>query len=511
MPLAMSRPWKHPNSGVYWLRKGVPEDLRALIGKREEKRSLQTRDPVEAKRRHAEALAEIEARWANLRAGPKLLTEREAHQLAMVVHDRWLQQHIDNPSQQTAWNVDLAERVFVPPKASKSYDFLYDGAEMTVDNERFQVLDMERWCLELADECARAQGLVIDGGGRRVLAGAISAALQRASVTLVQLAKGGTLSKMFLPAQATAGYVVAPPQPPLSLIELVKGWAAERRPAAKTLYEWSRVVRQLKEYLGHDDARRLTGEDLVGWKQSMVETGLRPKTIQDAKLAPMRAILQWGVHNKHIGSNPAEGISLEVKSKQGEKKRSFTDAEAKILLRASLTEKDPVRRWVPWIGAYTGARVSEICQLRSGDVIMVDDIWCMKFDPDAGSLKTSGSERIIPVHPALIENGFLKYVAKIKSGPLFAELSPDKFGNRGGNGTKVIGRFVRKLGLKDPRLSPSHSWRHRIKTSGRKYGLAPDILNAITGHGSKSVADSYGEFPIEALLREISKIPRLEL
>ena len=51
MPLAVSRPLKHPKSGVYWLRKGVPEDLRKLVGKREEKRSLQTRDPAEAKRR----------------------------------------------------------------------------------------------------------------------------------------------------------------------------------------------------------------------------------------------------------------------------------------------------------------------------------------------------------------------------------------------------------------------------------------------------------------------------
>jgi hypothetical protein len=60
MPLAVSRPWKHPSRGVYWLLKGVPEDLRKLVGKREEQRSRQTRDPVEAKRRHAEALAEIE-------------------------------------------------------------------------------------------------------------------------------------------------------------------------------------------------------------------------------------------------------------------------------------------------------------------------------------------------------------------------------------------------------------------------------------------------------------------
>jgi hypothetical protein len=147
----------------------VPEDLRKLVGKREEKRSLQTRDPAEAKRRHAEALAEIEARWANLRAGPKALTEREAHQMAMPIHDRWLQQHRDNPSQQTAWNVDLADQVFVKQTAPKSFDFLYDNADMVVDRDRFQILQMEKWCLELADECAMVQGFVIDDNGRRVL------------------------------------------------------------------------------------------------------------------------------------------------------------------------------------------------------------------------------------------------------------------------------------------------------------------------------------------------------
>ncbi len=304
MPLAMSRPWKHPDSGVYWLRKGVPEDLRALVGKREEKRSLGTRDPIEAKRRHAEALAEIEERWANLRSGPKILTEREAHQLAMVVHDRWLQQHVDNPSQQTAWNVDLADRVFAPQKSPKSYDFLYDVAQSGIDRDRFQVLQMEEWCLNLADEFAAARGLVLNDAGRRVLAVAVAAALQRASLTLAQLAKGSIFSNNLQLVNAAPASRLASSQSPFSLIDLVKGWAAERRPAAKTLYEWSRVVNQLKGYLGHDDARRLTAEDFVGWKQSMVAAGLRPKTIQDAKLAPMRAILQWGVQNKHIPLSP---------------------------------------------------------------------------------------------------------------------------------------------------------------------------------------------------------------
>ncbi|WP_114188919.1 DUF6538 domain-containing protein [Microvirga aerophila] len=77
MVLLMSRPWKHPKTGVYWLRKRIPEDLRPILDKREEKRSLKTRDPAEAKRRHLEALTELEVQWANLRAGPKSLTERE--------------------------------------------------------------------------------------------------------------------------------------------------------------------------------------------------------------------------------------------------------------------------------------------------------------------------------------------------------------------------------------------------------------------------------------------------
>jgi hypothetical protein len=62
MPLAMSRPWKHPKSGVYWLRRAVPADLRRLVGKREEKQTLGTKDPAEAKWLHAKALAELEAR-----------------------------------------------------------------------------------------------------------------------------------------------------------------------------------------------------------------------------------------------------------------------------------------------------------------------------------------------------------------------------------------------------------------------------------------------------------------
>ena len=101
-------------------------------------------------------------------------------------------------------------------------------------------------------------------------------------------------------------------------------------------------------------------------------------------------------------TNPAECVSIEIRTPTNERKRSFTDEEAAIVLTAAVGEKDAVKRWVPFLDAYTGARVSELCQLRREDILQVDGIWCMKMDPEAGSLKTASSERLVPLHPALV-------------------------------------------------------------------------------------------------------------
>jgi hypothetical protein len=103
MALAMARPWKHPKTGIFGLRKRIPVDLRPVIGKREEKQSLGTRDPNGAKRIHAQALAELAERWANLRSGPKALSEREAHELVAPAYEWWVNAHRDNPSDQKMW------------------------------------------------------------------------------------------------------------------------------------------------------------------------------------------------------------------------------------------------------------------------------------------------------------------------------------------------------------------------------------------------------------------------
>lgn len=122
---------------------------------------------------------------------------------------------------------------------------------------------------------------------------------------------------------------------------------------------------------------------------------MRPKTIRDAKITPVRAIPQWAADNRRLPANPAQRIVIDIRHRASETKRSFSDAEAAIVLRAALGEKDPVRRWVPWLCAYSGARLAEVCQSCVEDIVEIEGIWCMRFDPEAGSLKTRGSERAI--------------------------------------------------------------------------------------------------------------------
>src|SRR5207302_10507631 len=139
----------------------------------------------------------------------------------------------------------------------------------------------------------------------------------------------------------------------------------------------------------------------------------------------MAAILTDAVTNKVDSSNATEKAAVDIRDKQGERKQSFTNEEAKTILRAALSENDPFKRWVPWIGAYTGARLSEICQLRREDVLQTDGIWCVKFLAEAGQLKNRNSERAVPLHPALVKSGLLEFVAASKPGPLFCNLTPD--------------------------------------------------------------------------------------
>ncbi|WP_236414356.1 DUF6538 domain-containing protein [Pseudomonas syringae] len=93
----MAQPFKHPQSGVFYFRRRVPDDLRPALG-REYKRSLQTRDIGEAKGRHAAEWIKSEEAFALARAqlsGAEVLSAKDVQQLAA----RWFHRELDELEQ----------------------------------------------------------------------------------------------------------------------------------------------------------------------------------------------------------------------------------------------------------------------------------------------------------------------------------------------------------------------------------------------------------------------------
>jgi integrase len=462
-----------------------------------------TKDPADAKRLFTQANAEIEARWANLERGEVKLSAREALSLARPFYDGMLAEFRDQPLLQTRWDTDIGATCFSPARPPS-------GDALSIDAGDIKRTVMEGWCLDFAGRRLGEGGFPKSDENVATLARAIAQALQAAALELKRIATVNVfpLGAPVQQAQALAGTAVGTMlQRAIPVKEIFDGWRAERKPTEKTGYVYEKVTASFMAFVGLDDVTQVTSRHVADWKAAMLAHGLSAKTIGAGKLSAARAVFQWAADNSVIKENPFAKVTISLKKKPGERKRGYSDDEAKKVLSAAALEDKAHLRWVPLLCAYTGARISEISQLRKQDVVEVKGLWCLQLVPEAGSLKNASSERSVPLHPNLVDAGFLTFVKGVKSGPIFSEVPPDRFGARGGNMTKLVSRWVRGLGITDPRVAPSHAWRHRFKTLCRRFGVSSDIGDVLTGHSARTVADTYGAFEVDALYRELCKLP----
>jgi integrase len=194
--------------------------------------------------------------------------------------------------------------------------------------------------------------------------------------------------------------------------------------------------------------------------------------------------------------------------------------EAVTILSAALAptneamtpENAAARKWVPWLCAYSGARVNEITQLRACDVLTIEGIDCIRITPEAGTVKTS-RKRTVPLHPHLIEMDFVKWARRKKGQtPLFYSIERQRKKDRKNPtytsvGNKLADWVRNSLEIKDPTVAPNHGWLHRFKTEGRRAKMLWMILDSIQGHAPRTEGEEYGEVPPDVMLPEIMKYP----
>jgi integrase len=179
-----------------------------------------------------------------------------------------------------------------------------------------------------------------------------------------------------------------------------------------------------------------------------VSRRLHPPTLslrtQEKHLDRLHVFFNWCVKRRDIPDNPASSLHVMTRAQEDERsRRAFLPSELQAFFDPANRDKHcltPSRWWIPLLALHSGARVNELAQLNTADVEEVDHVWGFHIATRfAGQrLKNPKTKRFVPLHPALLDAGFLAYVADITqaqrgaSGPLFPGLGKvggDKVGD----------------------------------------------------------------------------------
>jgi integrase len=259
-----------------------------------------------------------------------------------------------------------------------------------------------------------------------------------------------------------------------------------------------REAERFTAFVGYDDMRRVSRKEAVAYKDHLVDM-VRDEEIAsktgDNQLKRVKAVFSYALANDKIESNPFDKVRFDI-AVESEQREDFTTDELRRALAAARPEKNPMLKWFQFLGVFTGCRDSELTRGHKDSVRQIEGVWCFCVLKKYG-LKTANSERTIPLHPAIIEAGFLTYIASLPEG---STLFP---GYTEHNIFYDLAAFYDRLGI----AKRFYSLRHTVTTHFRfRTDIDGDVKNYLMAHGKKDAHAKYGRYPADKLLPAIETI-----
>jgi integrase len=225
--------------------------------------------------------------------------------------------------------------------------------------------------------------------------------------------------------------------------------------------------------------------------------GLSIKTV-NKHMARIGSLLKYCHELGYIANNPATGLQLSEKQRADQERNVYTPQDIKnIITNLPKDAEYPERYWIPLIGLYSGLRLNEICQLHIDDIVNIDGCWCFDIN-DTGNkrLKNSASARVIPIHPRLIDAGFISHYEQMKTQRqprIWMNLSHIELHGYTNSIGKWYQRFNREYVSEDAK-KVFHSMRHTVADTLKQKGVPEGVIAEILGHAHACITSSrYGK------------------
>jgi integrase len=421
--------------GGWRARKRIPADVRAtyadLYGVAWEERFVAGPMPaVTARAKHREWSSGIEARFVNIRAERKgegrTLTPFQARALAGEWYHWFTAKHLARERTPRFWEAE-SEALWedfsvVVLKATNDEDGEADPFELWEDSPkaRARVRPLVADNAETAQFLA-AKEVTLEPASRDMFLDCVCLNLFEAMQLLLRRARGNWSADKY-PEQFPK--FERTPDPSLTPWHLFERWVLEVRPARSTRDRWRGVFLKLKDDFAGQSASTITPEEAQRWAKGLVNAESKRKevTVRDIWVSAAKTVFEWAVKEKLIPHNPVKDVHVTVPKESMIRDKVFEQTEVETVLSAASAISNverkghAARRWVPWVCAYTGARVGEVTQLRGVDVLPNEN--AMRITPEAGTTKTKRAYKV-PLHEHLIEQGFLEFAKASGKGPLF--------------------------------------------------------------------------------------------
>lgn len=240
--------------------------------------------------------------------------------------------------------------------------------------------------------------------------------------------------------------------------------------------------RDVTAFLKEETAKIPTRESVAAWIRASYAQG--DKSVK-RKLESLGSFWEYLlVEGVVTGLSPFSSHKLpKAKKRNTPKRRCFTNEECLAILKAARGANDQPLLDTITLALHTGARIEELCKLRVEDVVIEDNLRCLRINKS----KTDAGSRIIPLHPAIADL-IDRLCRDTKDGYLIPSTSINQYNERSTGLGRRFGRLKTSLGY-GPELV-FHSLRKTVTTKLEQAGVPEGVAADIVGHKKQTM--TYG-------------------
>lgn len=321
----------------------------------------------------------------------------------------------------------------------------------------------------------------------------------------------GVLAKSILEGAAPA--IVTPPAAPTPTVsEAVAAVLADPGIKPGTVKEYRRAFKVFADFIGPETHLGDIGpERFSAFADHIRGRGEWASKTQSFHItSAQRLFTFYASRNSGVPNISTVGLKPKSNAPAGHDREAFTVAELEVVFRhvARYRVSDPAKWWVTVASALLGTRIEELAQAHlDGDFCLDEDsgIHYLQIDEivrgrseavrsSPKSVKSQAGWRRVPIHPVLVEAGFIRYLDSERqrgavtafdrcwtplreTGGRVKHSHPiSKWGGRELSKLRASGVICRE------RLAYFHSMRHAFVTLLGKAGISEEWRAAIAGH-----------------------------